>query len=683
MKRTLFYLFCTMICISAYSQSKDESLDSLYYSLPEAMVTGDKPIVKADKGKLIYDLPHIIKDLPVDNAYDAIKELPGVIESNGSFTLAGRGAKVVIDGKVTNMTSEQLNMLLKSIPASSITNAEVMYSAPARYQVRGAMINITLKKAEGDVSPVLGEVTGKWQYKEKHAFEERASLIFNKNKFSGDVLYSHTHGENFREAGAVSHHTLNDGTVHDIINDAVVNGKGYNHNWRIGVDYLIDKDHSISGVYTGLWSDDYSLQKSSGTYYTFNEYSTNKKMHNARLDYHAPFGLSAGAEMTLYEAPILQTMSDYDGNNILTGTDNQRIIRWKAFVSQEHNTKSGWGINYGVIFNTSTDDSWQKFTGPGDVPEDMSSVQTESILNIYAGFNKTFNGKFMVDISLAGERYHSPMWKMWDLYPNAVAVYMPNKDHLFQLSVSGVKNYPEYWAVKSSTNVGMGGYQQIIGNPDLKPSSSWDGQFVYMLKNKYLLAAWFNYTDDYFVQTEYLHPERLNNIYKWLNFDFHYTAGMQLSIPFKVGKWLDTKLTLTGLYQREKDSDFYDIPFDRGRFGVQARMNNNITISRKPYLLMNIAGNYHSGGIQGIMDIPQGGGLDMSLTWKFNKDRTSLKVGCYDIFETQGVSPYINYGNQVVKNWYPSYRSYNVTFSYRFGAYKEKKREEVDTSRFR
>ena len=102
----------------------------------------------------------------------------------------------------------------------------------------------------------------------------------------------------------------------------------------------------------------------------------------------------------------------------------QRISRWKAFVSQEHNTKSGWGINYGVIFNTSTDESWQKFTGTGAVPEDMSSVQTESILNIYAGFNKTFNGKLMVDISLAGERYHSPMWKMWDLYPYSAYIQL-------------------------------------------------------------------------------------------------------------------------------------------------------------------------------------------------------------------------------------------------------------------
>lgn len=80
------------------------------------------------------------------------------------------------------------------------------------------------------------------------------------------------------------------------------------------------------------------------------------------------------------------------------------------------------------------------------------------------------------------------------------------------------------------------------------------------------------------------------------------------------------------------------------------------------------------------LDIPPGGGLDQSLTLKFNKDRASLKAGCYDIFETQGVSPYINYGNQVVSNWYPSYRSYNVTFTNRFGAYKEKKRDEVDAN---
>ena len=55
----------------------DARLDSLYQTLPEVMITGERPIVKAAQGKLVYDLPRLIRNLPVDNAYDAVKELPG------------------------------------------------------------------------------------------------------------------------------------------------------------------------------------------------------------------------------------------------------------------------------------------------------------------------------------------------------------------------------------------------------------------------------------------------------------------------------------------------------------------------------------------------------------------------------------------------------------------------------
>ena len=58
--------------------TSDARLDSIYQSLPEVMITGERPVVKASQGKLVYDLPRLIHDLPVDNAYDAVKELPGV-----------------------------------------------------------------------------------------------------------------------------------------------------------------------------------------------------------------------------------------------------------------------------------------------------------------------------------------------------------------------------------------------------------------------------------------------------------------------------------------------------------------------------------------------------------------------------------------------------------------------------
>ena len=695
MKNT--YLFCksltsrrlNVLCVallwgvSVAAQSQDEKLDSLYYSLPEAMVTGDKPVVKADKGKLIYDLPHIIKDLPVDNAFDAIKELPGVTERDGSFTLGGRGAKVVIDGKVTNMTSEQLNTLLKSIPASNIANAEVMYSAPARYQVRGAMINITLKKADESVAPVVGEVGGKWKYDNRHAFEERASVIFNKGKFSGDILYSHTHGKSFSESGSEAHHSLNDGTVHEIIDASTSESQSQRHNWRIGADYNIGQKHSLSGVYTGSYAKGSGVYTTTGFHNAINNALSVNQMYNGRIDYNTPFGLSAGAEFTSYKAPIVQALNNPDGSNILTANDNQQITRWKAFLSQEHNTKSGWGINYGINFNIAKDDSWQKYTGTGEVPDNMSAVQRENILNIYAGFNKSFGDKLMMDVSLAGERYESEVWKKWDIYPNAVLVYTPNKDNLFQFYVSGNRDYPEYWAVKSATNISSGGYSEIIGNPDLSPASSWFAQFIYLFKNKYMLAAWFGHTDDYFVQTQYLDPDRLKSIFKWVNFDYQQTAGLQLAIPFKAGQWLDSRLTVTGQYQHEKDSDFYDMSFDRHKVYLYVLLNNSFTISRKPYLIANVNGTYSTAAIQGIYDLPQSGNLDMSLTWRFLKEKANLTVGCYDVLETQGISPYMNYGKQVVYNHYPSYREFKLTFSYRFGAYKDKERKAVDTSRFR
>ena len=118
-------------------------IDSLYRELPEVMITGERPVVKAEQGKLVYDVPRLVSSLPVDNAYDAVKNLPGVVSMNDALMLGGQPVTVVINGKVSTLSVEQLSNLLKSMPVSRIEKAEVMYSAPARYQVRGPMINYT------------------------------------------------------------------------------------------------------------------------------------------------------------------------------------------------------------------------------------------------------------------------------------------------------------------------------------------------------------------------------------------------------------------------------------------------------------------------------------------------------------------------------------------------------------
>ena len=54
----------------------DARIDSLYRNLPEVMIVGERPVVKASAGKLEYDMPRMIQNRPIDNVYEALKELP-------------------------------------------------------------------------------------------------------------------------------------------------------------------------------------------------------------------------------------------------------------------------------------------------------------------------------------------------------------------------------------------------------------------------------------------------------------------------------------------------------------------------------------------------------------------------------------------------------------------------------
>lgn len=676
--------------------TKDKKMDSLYQSLPEVMITGQRPIVKAEPGKLVYDLPRLISNLPVDNAYDAVKELPGVTEMDGKLMLAGNGVTVVLDGKVTTMTTEQLYTLLRSIPAGRIAKAEVMYNAPARYQVRGALINISLKQSAGGSSSFQGEVYGKYQQKHYEGFNERVSFVYNKNKFSADFLYSHTHPRGYNLTDKEAEHSLADGTVHHITTDEVGRSRSHSHNFRVGADYNFAEKHQLSMVYNGTYATYHNLFDVFGTQQSATRSSTNNWLHNGRLDYSTPFGLKAGAELTYYRSPGSQLLrSSMLGEELgFLAEDCQRINRWKFFLAQEHDLGRGWGLNYGAVYTTSTDHSYQYYYDTEDshpeganetaaLPDNMQSRRREQTLNAYAGFNKSFGSKLSLDFSLAVEHYKSPAWDQCDWYPTLNLSYTPASGHMLQLALSSDKEYPDYWEVQDAISYLGGGYSEIHGNPLLKPSQNYELQLTYILKSKYIFSAWFNHTKDNFVQTLYQSPARLVEIYKSLNFNFKQQAGVQASIPFTIKQWLNSRLTMIGVWHHEKDDDFWDIPFNRNICYGIAVLSNTFTLSKTPDLKFTLTGMARSKATQGIYDLPSSGFVNAALRYAFGKRKAILNLYCNDIFETSQIKPRIRFATQHVTNNYSSFREFGVSFTYKFGGYKEKKREEVDTSRFK
>ena len=84
----------------------------------------------------------------MNNAYEALTKLPGVQEDKEGLTLAGAGSvTVILNGKPMTMKAAQLETLLRNTPVDRVEKAEVMYSAPPQYHVRGAVINVVLKRS--------------------------------------------------------------------------------------------------------------------------------------------------------------------------------------------------------------------------------------------------------------------------------------------------------------------------------------------------------------------------------------------------------------------------------------------------------------------------------------------------------------------------------------------------------
>ena len=110
-------------------------------------VTATRPFIEQRADKLVLN----VAASPIaagGTAYDVLGRAPGVIESGAGFQLRGKTVAVLLDGKTTNLSGEDLKNLLSTMPGSSLDQVEVIANPSARYDANGgAVINIITTKS--------------------------------------------------------------------------------------------------------------------------------------------------------------------------------------------------------------------------------------------------------------------------------------------------------------------------------------------------------------------------------------------------------------------------------------------------------------------------------------------------------------------------------------------------------
>lgn len=683
---------------------------SLSAVLDEVVVKGVRPHVKVEGGTLIYDTPALIKDKPVSNAFEAIKELPGISGGDDRIELLGASQlSIVLNGQLSTMTLDQLISLLKTIPASRVKSTEIMYNAPARYNVKGALINVVIEQDNTESETLQGEAGAEYRQRHFASGAARANVLYTTPKLSLDLLVNGEKGRAFGGEDMFARHTLNNNIVE--VNQI---NRGKNNpqsgTLRAGMDYTFGNKDKLSASYylNAGKTDAVRTSNSSYSYRNENETSSafsttsvdgNSTLQNAQVQYKGHSGIIAGMDYTNYRSPEQQHFvnnAESESTDMLNDS-KQNISKYMAFANHTVTIKSNWALNYGINGSytaSKTKVGYSYKNGTDFIPDEdnnLNDKQTEYGGNLFAELSHTF-GKFSATVSLKGEYFKSEytsngrksvLWDDFAFFPGASLSYTFSPRHILQFNLSSEKDYPSYWSINPQTTY-LNAYSVIVGNPSLKPSRLYEGQLLYIFRQKYILMAFAQYEPDHFAQFSWQSDTELKTIFRFVNSDFQVITGMGAIIPVNIGSRVSTKITLQGMRLQEKNDSFYDIPFNISKYVGRIAVDNTINISNaKPNLKLTLNGYYVSPAIQGTMKLSRYYDVSGGLKWTFAADKATLSLNYSNIFRSNIPNPIkVDMGRQYsrMSSIYDSLLG--ISFSWKFGGYKEKKHEKPDDSRF-
>ena len=651
--------------------------------LSNVKVKGVLPIVSTENGKITYNMPLLLEQMPADNAYDALSKIPGLYDNNGSICYGGQEATLIINGKPTTLSMQQIVEKLKNMPAMQLQKAEIMMSAPSRYHVRGLAINVVTKDFT-NTNQVSAQLEGIGEYSKYWAGKAKANVLINSGKLTLSANYSLRKGSEYVKNEYDAYHNIQNENIHynevsEKRNDLI------QHRYSLGMDYAISEDSKLSVNYNGEWESNDDRSVSVGSCASVLDTKLHYYIHNAEINYSLPFGLGLSLSYLGYQNPRSQQL---DGEAFKTHTDlitdsKQNINKWLLSADQVHELKNDWELSYGLMMQFTDNRSYQTTTDLNGtpLPDATSEVDyLERIYSPYVGISKQFGKKLSLDASITVENYNSLKWNEWRIYPSFNAMWNINKENMLNFSFNSNAKYPSYWSTMSSIYY-MSSYSEIWGNPELKSASIYKLNLMWRYKQRYSVSLFADIKIDNAMQLSYQPADRVAVIFKSINFNYRDMLGVMASAHLISGKRFSGSVSATGYYLMDKADNFFDLQIDRKKMSFILSGNASWLISERPNLRFNITPFFMNDFIQGLYDADNKLSLDASLRWTSDNGRWVVSLDGDNITNSCfSLRSRLANQNFTMRMW-QEYQTYSFNVIYKIGNYKARKNKGIDTSR--
>jgi len=690
------------------NQANDVAVEKLVLLAGNTMlkgvsVVGQKALIERKADRTVLNVENSV--LAAGNsAMEILEKAPGVtIDKDDNISLKGKqGVTVMLDGKLTYLSSAQLATLLRSTDGNTIQSIEIITNPSAKYDAAGnsGIINIKLKKNKSvgtNGSLTLGAGYGAYP-------KSNESLTLNHKQGKFNFFGSYSHNDNQRYNNLLINRVVNVQNVNTFFTQQnFMPQTNYSNNYRAGVDYDITKKNTIGFLVNGYFngeqdnninhtligsnpsSTDSMQNTSSNIHQTYRNFAFNVN-DKLQID-------TAGQELSIdldYSRFNNNSIAKYNTDFFLANGDlqhaplplqNQTPSVITINIAKADYTKSfkkivklEAGIKLSSV-KTDNDLQAQKLSGSSfinDTSRTNRFVYDEKVNAAYINLSKTIK-KLSVQVGLRAENTSSNgnlitsnqvvKRSYLDFFPSLFLSESLSAKHDLGFSYSRRIDRPGYDNLNPFVYY-LDQYTYSQGNPFLKPQYTQSYELNYTYNKTINVSVSYSHTKD--VITQILLTKNQATYQTTLNLQSQNSYNININAPFTLTKWWTGNVNLNGFYLGFKSDSLLGGKLNDGQAAYQFKTLQTFLVGKA--FKAEVSSDYQSALTYGIFHLQPQYSFDAGVSRSFANKKANLKFSVSDIFNTRRNDVTINYQsvNADIKQKNET-RIARLTFTYNFG----------------
>lgn len=669
-------------------------------------IVATKPLIERQIDKTVVNVENSV--LAAGNtALEILQKAPGVaVDKDGNVSLRGKtGVTVMLDGKPTYLSSEQLANLLRSTEGNAIQSIELITNPSAKYDAAGTsgIINIKLKKNRN--YGTNGSVTAGAGYGRYFRTNDGISLNHREKKFNAFGEFNYGYGKNFHDLDIIRvNNTTSDQTFFNQTSRAI--RLRNNYNYKAGVDYFIDDRNTIGFVVNGYNSNGHSSAdvrtligsqpgktdssvvasnpnqfKYTGITYNLNykgTIDTTGQEINADMDYSRYNGYQNSEYYNNYlNAAGQPSKAPYIFRNAIPSV----VKIWAAKVDYTYpinkKTKLEAGLKSSVVStdNISTFDNFLNNSWQSDLTRNDHFIYDENINAGYLNLNREFKST-TVQLGLRAEQTNSkgnsiPTHQVSDrhyinLFPSVFVNQVLSKNNEVGFSYSRRIDRPDYESLNPFIFF-VDLYTYGVGNPFLSPQYTNSFEVSYSYKKTINVALNYSQTSNAISRVLVSDTIKKTLFISSQNLAEKKSYSLNINSPLTIFKWWTTSNNLTIFRNEFSTPNLLGMPYKSGKTAFSFNTNHTIKVNNSTNFEMSAF--YRSAMVEGTLAIKPVYSIDLGMSKSFMDKKLNIKLAANDAFFMQrfritSALPSQNYS----VNERDDSQVFRLTCTYRFGS---------------